>query len=662
MTTGEQNFGKEPSVDLQQRKRYISLQTSITVGMIVLGISISAIISGIFYLHFKAQVREDIRLRLKDITEITALQLDPEELSTVDDRADVENPVYVENQKRLSDIINASSDVLNIYTMRRSGAGVIYFYMDAGRPDYKPDPPGVAPYQEPSDLLLATFDSPSGTAVENDIYTDEFGSVISAYTPLYRRDGNLESILAVDLKADVVLQAEQEVLQSIFVYFGVSVPFVFLIAWLLGYRLSRRTATLTLVISRIAGMADEKLEAIPYSLAGNNREAFNLVQAFNRFFNELQSRIHNLEQRIAERTRDIETAAENSARRTRQIEAIAQINRAITSIEDLEVLLPRIVQAVSEKLDVYHTGIFLLDGNREFAILCAANSLGGKKMLERGHKIQVGQAGTVGFVAATGQPRIALDDGSDPVRFDNPDLPNTRSEITLPLRHNQRVIGVLDVQSARRGDFTQTDMEVLVILADQISFAINTTLTLEDAKKSIAESQGSFAKAIQETWKVMRPASLGTGFQLINSTLLPLDERLEGEHVQEAMAKGAPAILNREGAPSSMAIPISLRGQVIGIISLTARNQRRLTADDADIARAVTERLSLAIETATLLQSTQHRADVERVTTEITSKISSSTQFETILQTAAQELSKALGGSDVLVQIEPASMEMGMSS
>jgi hypothetical protein len=93
-------------------------------------------------------------------------------------------------------------------------------------------------------------------------------------------------------------------------------------------------------------------------------------------------------------------------------------------------------------------------------------------------------------------------------------------------------------------------------------------------------------------------------------------------------------------------------------MNLRARNQRKLTNDDADIAQAVSERLSLAIETATLLQSTQHRADIERVTTNISSKISSSTHFETILQTAAEELSKALGGSDVLVQIESDSVTM----
>jgi len=367
-----------------------------------------------------------------------------------------------------------------------------------------------------------------------------------------------------------------------------------------------------------------------------------------------------LEERVSRRTAELDAANQFNLRRARQFEAISQVNRAIASIQDLDTLLPRVTQVISEQFGIYHTGIFLLDANREFAVLRASNSTGGQKMLARGHKLQVSQTGIVGFVTATGQPRIALDVGNDAIYFDNPDLPETHSEIALPLRYEERVIGALDVQSTESNAFNQDDIEVLLTLADQVAAAINNALTIENAKKALIESKTVFEKTIQESWKVMRPKSLGLGFQLVNSTLLPLEQRLEGEHIREAVTKGMPAISNKEGKPSSMAIPISLRGQVVGVINLNARNQRKLTNDDADIARAVTERLSLAIETATLLQATQHRADIERVTTEISSKISSSTQFETILQTAAQELSKALGGSDVLVQIEPISIELGM--
>lgn len=158
----------------------------------------------------------------------------------------------------------------------------------------------------------------------------------------------------------------------------------------------------------------------------------------------------------------------------------------------------------------------------------------------------------------------------------------------------------------------------------------------------------------------MQPKSLGLGFQLKESVVTSLDQPLTGKHIQEAVASGATVISDKDNGGSNLTIPIRLRGKTIGIINLRTA-QQKLTSDDADIAESVTERLSLAIETALLIQTTQHRADVERITSDISSRINSSTRFETILQTAAQELSRALGGSDVLVQIEPASIELGMA-
>jgi putative methionine-R-sulfoxide reductase with GAF domain len=92
-------------------------------------------------------------------------------------------------------------------------------------------------------------------------------------------------------------------------------------------------------------------------------------------------------------------------------------------------------------------GIFLLDEARKFAVLKASNSVEGQRMLERAHRLEVGQVGIVGNVAATGITRIASEVGEDAVYFNNPNLPETRSEIALPLRVRNQIIGVIDVQS-----------------------------------------------------------------------------------------------------------------------------------------------------------------------------------------------------------------------
>jgi GAF domain-containing protein len=373
----------------------------------------------------------------------------------------------------------------------------------------------------------------------------------------------------------------------------------------------------------------------------------------------LQELNRTLEERVSQRTAELNSANTFNLQRARQFEAISQVVRAISSIQDLETLLPQITKVISEQFNIYHTGIFLLDENREFAVLRAANSEGGIRMLAREHKLAVGQTGIVGFVTATGQPRIASDVGTDAVFFDNPDLPSTHSEIALPLRYAGQIIGALDVQSTQSNAFNKDDIEVLITLADQVATAIKNTLLLEEARTTVSKFQSFLNENTYEAWKVMQPRSLGLGFQLIGSTIKPLDAPLEGKHIQQALSQNK-AVLSaeEEKVSSSLAIPIRLRGQTIGVLNLRTNNNYKLTTDDTEIAQAVTERLSLAIESATLLQSTQHRADIERLTTDISSKISSSTRFETILQTAAQELSKALGGSDVLVQIEPLTSKM----
>jgi GAF domain-containing protein len=273
--------------------------------------------------------------------------------------------------------------------------------------------------------------------------------------------------------------------------------------------------------------------------------------------------------------------------------------------------------------------------------------------------LQVGQTGIVGYVTATGTPRIALDVGTDAVFFDNPDLPGTRSEIALPLMIGNQVIGALDVQSEKENAFSTEDISVLGTLSNQVSIAIQNARIIEDARKSLAEAQSAYSESVQQAWKVMRPQSMGSGLQWSESTITRLENQLTDEHIQNTFRQGSTTIAS--DASGKLAIPIRIRDQVIGVLSLNNKNGSKWSDDDVDIAEAVAERLSLAIETATLLRTTQQRADIEKITTEITSKISSSSRFDTILQTAAQELSKALGGSDVLVQIEPAALKLGMS-
>src|SRR6266540_1238334 len=144
-----------------------------------------------------------------------------------------------------------------------------------------------------------------------------------------------------------------------------------------------------------------------------------------------------LELRIQERTASLE-------KRATQIQTVSNMARTIASVQDLGALLPNIAKVVSEQFGYYHAGIFLLDEAGKYAVLKAANSDGGRRMLNRGHRLPLDSNSIVGYVTSHGEPRIALDVGADAVYFNNPDLHETRSEIALPLRVSGRVIGALD--------------------------------------------------------------------------------------------------------------------------------------------------------------------------------------------------------------------------
>jgi len=371
---------------------------------------------------------------------------------------------------------------------------------------------------------------------------------------------------------------------------------------------------------------------------------------------ELTALRANLEERIQFRTSELETANQIAEKQARQFQALARVTNVISSVQTLDSLLPLITQVISEQFNVYHVGVFLLDNQGKLVILRAANSKGEQKMMDNEYSLPMKQTEIIGYVTSTGQPRIMQNIEADSY---NPELPNTRSAVVLPLQYAGKIIGVLDVQSETPEAFQTDDLAVFSTLSNQVAVAINNALTIENAQRALAEAQSAIGQITQEAWKVLRPSKLGLGFTYSDIGIKPLEKPLDNEAIHEVITKGK--VLLKKNADKNgqlLAVPIRLRGQVIGVMQLKPRNANILTEDEADIATAVAERLSLAIETATLLQSTQHRADIEKVTAEITTRVSSSSRFENILQTAAQELSKALGGSEVLVQIEPAALKM----
>lgn len=368
--------------------------------------------------------------------------------------------------------------------------------------------------------------------------------------------------------------------------------------------------------------------------------------------NELQKFTRGLESTIASRTSELDAAYLRNERRARQFEAIARISRAITQTQNFDALLNQVTELISEQFSIYHTGVFLLDVNNEYAVLIAANSPGGKRMLQRNHKLRVGQTGIVGYVAGTGLPRIALDTGTDAIYFNNPDLADTRSEIALPLlRKGNEIIGVLDVQSREPNAFTQEDVGSLTTLADQVAIAIENSRLFEEQKRILNEAQTAYNRDFRESWLRFTRSKGVAGIQRRNLKTSILPEPLDIPGADEAIRSGEAYQTTSEDGSALLTIPVKLREQTVGIVNVKAENNRVWSADEMDIVNAILERAALSIENARLLEESRLTAEREHIIGEISTKINSGTQVEEILKMAVRELGSRISGAQVTVEV-----------
>jgi GAF domain-containing protein len=343
-----------------------------------------------------------------------------------------------------------------------------------------------------------------------------------------------------------------------------------------------------------------------------------------------------LEQRVAERTTDLKKRAD-------QLETVSNVARALTSVQDLNELLPDITRLVSDRFGFYHAGIFLVDEAMEFAVLRAANSEGGARMLNRQHRLRLDSNSIVGFVTSRNEPRVALDVGADSVYFNNPDLPDTRSELALPLRISGRVIGALDVQSVQANAFSEEDVATLTILADQVAIAIENARLFSESNAALSETERTFERYIKQEWGSFASQAKSTGYLFDGNRTLSIQPRGQQEKVKALAQTGR---LSLEKASREITVPIKLRGQTVGFLEVSSKKgSRQWTRDELTLLEAAAERAALALENARLVESAQRRASRERAIGEISSRIGAVTNVDTIMQMAVEELGRKISGA-----------------
>ncbi len=333
-----------------------------------------------------------------------------------------------------------------------------------------------------------------------------------------------------------------------------------------------------------------------------------------------------LEKRVVERTQELSD-------KTNQINAASVIAHQVASIQDLDRLLRLAANLISEQFGCYHVGIYLINQRGDYANLQATSSEGGKRLLERGYRLRVGTEGIIGYVAAEKKPRISLDVGEDAIFFDVPELPETRSELALPLIVRNKVVGVLDLQSAEVSAFKYDEIDTFQTMADQIAVAIENARLLTESQLVISQLETISNENTRQNWQTELAAHNPAFHYSVTGV----------RSIEKAISKNGKNVLD---------IPITLRGQKIGMISLHRKADfHKWTTQEESVASKVAAQTALALENIRLAERMRQRANREQAIANVTARVRETLNLDTVLRTTAREVQKALDLQEAEVRL-----------
>jgi GAF domain-containing protein/HAMP domain-containing protein len=360
-----------------------------------------------------------------------------------------------------------------------------------------------------------------------------------------------------------------------------------------------------------------------------------LANAFAVMREAVRDLVEDLETRIAARARDISTTQE--------------ISRFAATQRSLQVLMARVVDLIVERFPgIYHAQIFLIDSDREYAIVRASTGEIGKQLIERGHRLPVGSISVIGQVAEQGRYILARDTAVSQVHRRNEFLPDTRAELAIPLRVGAEVIGALDVQSKQPDAFVEDLINVLQTMADQIAVAIQNARLHEESLRRVAEievtNRQATLRAWQEYMRDQRLSELAADAGVATSTDLSQLRRKALEQGRLVVGE----VTERETIP--IAVPIGLRGHTLGAVEWELPAQG-FGEDKLELARELANRFALSLDNARLFQESRRAIERERLVNTIAAKLTAQTNIDDILEIAVREVGQALRAPQVSIRL-----------
>jgi len=364
------------------------------------------------------------------------------------------------------------------------------------------------------------------------------------------------------------------------------------------------------------------------ALAGLLMTGFSIIQSGllinikerETLYMETQEKHHQLE-------RDFEYRSIDLNRRLAQIKVVSEINHTISTNHYNSDSLQSFADLIAQSLDLYYVGIFMIDPSRQFAVLNAGSGTAGRKMMANGHRLAIGGLSMIGGCVASQQARIALNVNLESNRYINPYLPETQSELALPIMSPTSILGAMSIQSVFSEAFDQTDISILQSIADAIGVAIDNANLIEKSRKDIQEISRLNRSFIQSTWKEQLAIHGKLQYHYKNTSILPNTKSLN-------------PMLQR---------PILLRGQTIGALSISGLNSS--SQEDLEFIDTILSQMSLSLENVRLLEETQRQAAHQEKVNSFSAKLAKAPRIEDILQIAIRELGQISSVEEVFIQL-----------
>jgi GAF domain-containing protein/HAMP domain-containing protein len=377
---------------------------------------------------------------------------------------------------------------------------------------------------------------------------------------------------------------------------------------------------------------------------GRRDEIGQVAETFNQMATELQNLYHSLEKQVANRTR--------------RLEIVGVMAERLNTILDLDQLLPEVVNQIKESFGYYHAQVYLVDQTGEKLVLAAGAGQAGAALKAKGHHIAldaraslVARASRTGEIVNVSNVRQTVD------WLPNPLWPDTFAEMAVPIILEGQVVGVLDVQEDKIAGLDEGDASLLRSLANHLAVAINNARLFQKAQTALAEIELLNRRLTREAWqnigqKVETTSYVFTkAFPALNSPewLPPMSEAVQRKDLVHN--SGSSNGHGNQDPVTSAAVPLTLRGEVIGVIGIERSIGKRWSEDELTALKVIGEQVALALDSARLARETERSAWRDQVVSETTARVWSSDEIEEVMRATVAQLGDKLRASEVVIRL-----------